>query len=335
VVLRRVVLDGTGAVRVEDWPEAAALVPGPTDLLIEPDRVGICATDLELADGSLVYLRQGLARLPITPGHEWTGIVISAGDGVVGFRRGDRVVGEPHLNCGACPTCLAGRTTLCPNRREFGIMYCDGAMASRFVFPAAHAHKLATSVDARDAALVEPLAVALRAVRRLAPGSGQEVAVVGCGTIGCLVVMLCAARGISVRAVDKRADRQAMAESCGARPVVSDQLYPFVVEASGAPAGVIAGFQLLETAGVLLALGLTGADLTPIPLDALVVGDQTCIGSLGSAGVWPEAISLIESGAVQRRKLVTHQFPLDRAADALQLLRDQGRGVGKVLITVP
>src|SRR3954462_950384 len=93
--------------------ERPARERGPGELLIAPSAVGICGTDVEIFDGSLAYFRMGLARYPIVPGHEWTGVVVDTGAGVKGFAPGDRVVGEVAIGCGVCVRCRAGRSHLC------------------------------------------------------------------------------------------------------------------------------------------------------------------------------------------------------------------------------
>ncbi|OLT14667.1 hypothetical protein BJF78_17695 [Pseudonocardia sp. CNS-139] len=160
------VLTGPGALELRAVPRPE---PGPGDLLVHPDAVGVCGTDLELFSGAMTYLASGFTAYPIVPGHEWTGVVAAVGAGVTGFAAGDRVVGECAIGCGVCPRCAAGSHHLCPDRTETGIARRAGGMAGHLVFPAASAHRLPAGADPADAALVEPLSVAYRAVRRAAP----------------------------------------------------------------------------------------------------------------------------------------------------------------------
>src|SRR3954470_8100077 len=92
--------------------------PLPGQLLIAPDAVGVCATDVELYDGTMPYLTNGFAAYPIVPGHEWTGRVVAVGSEAAGFGVGDRVVGECSIGCGACDRCGAGDYHQCPRRQE-------------------------------------------------------------------------------------------------------------------------------------------------------------------------------------------------------------------------
>src|SRR3954452_13541804 len=187
--------------------------PGPGDLLIAPAAVGICGTDVEIFDGSMAYFRDGLSAYPVVPGHEWAGVVVDAGRDVRGFSAGDRVVGEVAIGCGHCVRCRAGRPHVCATRTETGIARRDGAMATRLVFPAAHAHPV--DLPARAAALVEPTSVALNAARR-GEVAGRTVAVVGAGPIGLLVGQCARAEGAAaVLVADTRPDRLALAAQLG------------------------------------------------------------------------------------------------------------------------
>jgi L-iditol 2-dehydrogenase len=188
--------------------------PGPGELLIAPTAVGICGTDVEIFEGSLVYFREGWAKFPIVPGHEWVGDVVEVGQGVRGFSPGDQVTGETPLGCGVCSRCRAGAYHLCALRTETGILNRDGAMATRMVFPAAAAHD-ARGIPSRAAALVEPASVALNGVRR-AGASGRNVLIVGAGTIGLLAAQCARAEGAaSVRVAEAREDRLALAARMG------------------------------------------------------------------------------------------------------------------------
>ena len=103
--LRALVISGAGRYGLLDHQPPA---PGPGDLLLAPLAVGLCATDLELLDGSMVYLRDGRTRLPLVPGHEWVATVVDPGTPGTGFAVGDVVVGECSIGCGDCPVCASG-----------------------------------------------------------------------------------------------------------------------------------------------------------------------------------------------------------------------------------
>jgi 2-desacetyl-2-hydroxyethyl bacteriochlorophyllide A dehydrogenase len=306
--------------------------PGPGQLLIAPDAVGICATDLELQDGSMPYLTSGVASYPLVPGHEWTGTVIESGPGVEGFAPGDRVVGECSLGCGACDRCAVGDYHICPRRAETGIFGQPGGMQERLLFPVAGTHRVPATVGAEDAALVEPCAIAYRALARTGADAGDALLVVGAGTIGLLVAMIARARGIRVALAEVDADRAAFAASLGlevAEPEAAG--FPFVVEASGSAAGRRDAVRRCDAGGTVVLVGFAGA-IGELDLDDVVVRDITLRGSLGSPGVWPAVIELLETGELRPSLLVTHRIPLEQAEDAFRLAASRQPGVRKILV---
>jgi 2-desacetyl-2-hydroxyethyl bacteriochlorophyllide A dehydrogenase len=306
--------------------------PGPGQLLIAPDAVGICATDLELQDGSMPYLTSGVASYPLVPGHEWTGTVVAVGPGVEAFLPGDRVVGECSLGCGACERCAAGDYHICPRRSETGIFGQPGGMQERLLFPAAGAHRVPAAVRAEDAALVEPSAIAYRALARTGAGEGDPLLVVGAGTIGLLAAMIARARGVRVSLAEVDEDRAAFARSLGLEVAAPERTgFPFVVEASGSAGGRRDAVRRCDAGGTVVLVGFVGA-IEELDLDDVVVRDLTLRGSLGSPGVWPAVIELLETGALRPSVLVTHRFPLEQAEEAFRLAAAHRPGVRKILV---
>jgi L-iditol 2-dehydrogenase len=306
--------------------------PGPGELLIAPEAVGICGTDVEIFEGSMAYFRDGLAAYPVVPGHEWAGTVLETGPGADGFAPGDRVVGEVPIGCGRCVRCRAGREHLCATRTETGIARRDGAMATRLAFPAAYAHRV--ELPARAAALVEPTSVALHAARRGAV-AGRTVAVLGAGPIGLLAAQCARAEGAgTVLVADTRPDRVALAQQLGFAPLPGD-LAPDDVDVTilcaGGEAALDAALRTVRPGGTLVAVGLCGKTSIPFDFDQVVLRDLDIRGVLGSVGQWPDAIALVASGAVRAEPLVTAAFPLAQAREALDTLA--APGTLKVLVT--
>jgi 2-desacetyl-2-hydroxyethyl bacteriochlorophyllide A dehydrogenase len=307
--------------------------PGPGELLIAPEAVGICGTDVEIYEGGMAYFREGgLAAYPVVPGHEWSGTVLDTGPGVAGFAPGDRVVGEVAIGCGRCVRCRAGRPHVCATRTETGIARRDGAMATRLAFPAAHAYRV--DLPARAAALVEPASVALNAARR-GEVAGRTVAVVGAGPIGLLVAQCARAESAgTVLVADTRPDRLALAAQLGFAPLPEDagpDDVDVAILCAGGPAALAAALEIVRPGGVLVAVGLCGHPTIPFDFDRIVLHDLAVRGVLGSVGMWPDAIRLIAAGHVQAEPLVTGEFALDRVPDALAALTAPGSM--KILVT--
>jgi len=328
---RQAVLLGPNDLRIR--PQTGRTV-GPGELLITPDAVGVCGTDLELLAGTMGYLTDGGAKYPIVPGHEWTGIVDEVGPGATGFAVGDRVVGECSVGCGACATCGAGSYHLCPDRTETGILNRAGGMASMLVFPARAAHRLPPSVDPLDAALIEPLAVAYRGLHRLSAAPAGPIAIIGAGTIGLLCALAARAIGMGpVLLVEHHHARRAFAASLGFEAVgTSPDRFGQVIDASGTASGTATALQTAADGGRTVVLGLCGQPAVPVDLDSLVLRDLVLVGSLGSPGVWPEVIELVASGRVLPSTIISHEFTLDEATQAFERARDADPATRKVVV---
>lgn len=200
-------------------------------------------------------------------------------------------------------------------------------------FPAASAHRVAAHVDVADAALVEPAAVALRAVRRLAPPPGDRVLIVGAGAQGYLAAAILAQQGDSdVAVLDRRPERVERLRALGVREPEDGETFGRVLEAAGGVGSLDEARSRLAPGGRLVVVGLSGQATVPVAVDELVTKDQTMAGSVGSPGVWPEVIAMVESGALQPSALVTHVVDLTEFDEAQALLRGADPTVGKVLI---
>jgi L-iditol 2-dehydrogenase len=328
--LRALVISGAGRHALREHELGA---PRPGDLLLAPLAVGLCATDLELLDGSMVYLRDGRGHLPLVPGHEWVARVVDPGGSDSGFAAGDLVVGECSVGCGDCPTCASGAYHQCPRRQETGVLNRDGALAQQLRFPAGSTHAVPPGVAVEDAVFAEPTAVALRAVLRSGARPGSRVLVVGGGTLGWLAAAIFLdLLDADVAALDPDAARMERLAQLGVRPADPGEDFEFVLEASGSPGGVTAALGRLGPSGRLVVIGLTGVASVPVDLDRVVVNDQVVLGSLGSPGVWPQALELLGRGRVRPSALVTHRYPLDAVGEALATMAALAPGTGKVLV---
>jgi L-iditol 2-dehydrogenase len=328
--MRALVISGPGRHALSDHELPPA---GRGDLLLAPLAVGLCATDLELLDGSMVYLRDGRAHLPLVPGHEWVAQVEDPGPSDSGFAVGDLVVGECSVGCGDCPVCAAGAYHQCPRRQETGVLNRDGALASQLRFPARSTHAVPAGVAVEDAVFAEPTAVALRAVLRSGAEPGARVLVVGGGTLGWLAAaVFLDLLDADVAALEPDAGRRERLAALGVRDPDAAEVFDIVLEASGHPSGVGAALDRLGPSGRLVVIGLTGAESVSVDLDRVVVNDQVILGSLGSPDVWSRAVALLGRGRLRPSTLVTHRYPLVAVDEAVTTMRGRAPGTGKVLV---
>jgi threonine dehydrogenase-like Zn-dependent dehydrogenase/glycosyltransferase involved in cell wall biosynthesis len=309
----------------------------PNDVLIRVAYVGVCATDLEVLDGSLGYYRNGRARYPITPGHEYSGVVVKKGANVddrIGV--GDKVVGACILGCGRCAACLAGNPIACPARREVGVMNHDGAYAEHVVLRSEHVHPLRPDADLAAHALVEPLAVVHKGLGRLGALNGSDAgaryAVIGAGPIGHLVAQMLVREGRDVTVFDRDSRRLEALPSgvAGEGEITGLSRFDAVVEATGSRDALE---QVLAGSAVgarLLLLGFPYGETT-YNFENVVAADRAILGSVGSGphdfeaaiGVLPE---------LDLSPLTSSVYPLERYEDAWTAHRE--RTAVKVLLAV-
>jgi threonine dehydrogenase-like Zn-dependent dehydrogenase len=300
-------------------------------VLVEPDLVGLCGTDLEIIDGAIdpAYI-----RYPIALGHEWTGIV-AAGSPLAGRR----VVVQGIIGCGHCARCAAAETNLCEIYDEIGFTR-DGAAAGQIAVPAGLVHPLAGTVPAEDAVLTEPAAVVYRGLAKAGARPGSRVLVIGDGTIAMLAVMLARLWSPAEIAVLGRRDEQsglaaaAGAGSFGVTDVPSG--FDLVVEAAGATAAAETALAKVRRGGTVLLLGLPPHGQTvAMAADDTVNNDLTILGSFGyTSAAWRSVVTLLNSGQLRPGMLVTHRYPLAEWDQAIAALRGAAGPRGKVLLAI-
>ncbi|MFE9401608.1 zinc-binding dehydrogenase [Streptomyces sp. NPDC006530] len=332
---RAIVVDAPGSHRLVtgERPE-----PGPGEVVVRVAAAGICLSDREVYDG---HRDRGYVRYPLTPGHEWAGTVEAAGPGVDPALVGRRTVAEGFRACGRCDRCRHGETSLCEGPyAETGFTH-PGGFADHVVVPARLLHPLADDADPRAAALLEPAAVVAAAVRAGAPEMGERIAVVGAGTLGLLAVQLVS--GYSPReltVIDPRLERAELARPMGATQPLTPEAshaergrFDLVIETAGAPSTAADATLLARRGGRVVLTGMfapgaTGIDPVHLSLNQLTV--RSVFGA--SSAAWSFAVRAYTTGRIDPAALITHEFPLERYADALALVGGGDPKTGKVLL---
>ena len=317
--------------------------PGPGEILIAVACVGICGSDLHAYHG-----RHPFISLPVVPGHEFAGTVVAVGSDVDDFAPGQRVTVEPSLVCGTCTNCTHGRYNICEQLQVIGCQ-TSGAMGEYLTVPTSKALPLPDNVTWDQATMIEPLAVAVHAVRVARFQPGANVLILGAGTIGLMVLQAAKAFGAGqVMTTDLIQDRLDLALRLGADHTVNPSTTDLAL-ALEAAFGPQRADVILECVGVAATardavrvarkgtrIVLAGVFVEEVSLNLGLVQDRELelVGTLMYAGDdFSTALELVRDGTVKVDPLITHQFPLSRAAEAFATADDR-RGALKVLIQV-
>ncbi|REJ15599.1 MAG: alcohol dehydrogenase [Paenibacillaceae bacterium] len=300
--------------------------PGPGQLTVKVERVGICGTDFHIFAGTF------LSPYPLIPGHEFSGVVDKVGEGVEGFVPGDRVTADPTLLCGECEYCLTRRGNQCLKWGALGDT-TDGAMAEYVKLPARNAVKIPDTMSFAEAAFVEPVACVVHGMNRLDLKMGDRVILFGAGAMGLQLVQAIAAAGASeLVVVDVSPNKLQLALGLGAtRGVLSGELKPedfprgfdAVVDATGVPAVIERALGFLGPAGKFLQFGVApqNAEIRINPFK-LYHKDWTLIGSMAINHTFLPAFRWVKEKRIKLAPLVSKVITLEETPDFLARPKD-------------
>ncbi|RVU25478.1 L-idonate 5-dehydrogenase [Streptomyces antnestii] len=333
------VIHGAGDLRVDELPTPE---PGRGQALVAVRYGGVCGSDLH-------YWRHGgvgdfRLQEPMLLGHEVVGTVVAYGDGATGPAPGTPVAVHPATPCGTCPECVDGRRNVCRDTRYLGSAartpHVQGGFAARIAVPAGQLRALPDGLPLDQAALAEPLAVALHAVRRAGDVRGRHVLVTGAGPIGCLVVAAARAAGAAhVTATDLLPEALRYAELAGADTLVraddpEDKGWPdqvdAAVEASGVAAGLDSCLRHVRRGGVVVQLGMLPPGQSPFAGNLVVSREIELRGAFRFDTEFDDALRLLarEPGLAD---LISAVVPVADAESAFALAADRTRAC-KVLL---
>jgi alcohol dehydrogenase len=303
--------------------------PPPGGVVIEVKAAGVCRSDWHAWQG----LDPDIKSLPHVPGHEFSGTISALGEGVTKWRIGDRVTAPFACGCGSCRQCNGGNTQVCPNQYQPGVTG-PGAFAEFVVIPGAATNlvQLPEAVSfAAAASLGCRFATAYRALAHLDQAAlqpGERVAVFGCGGVGLSAVMIAAALGAEVTAIDIRDPALESAMRLGAVAArhfdeIGDLRADVTVDALGKTETCLAALNSLEPRGRHVQIGLMlGEDAKPrIPMGTIIAKELKIIGSHGmGAAAYPELLGRIANGTLTPEKLIANSISLEQLPEALHQL---------------
>jgi L-iditol 2-dehydrogenase len=345
--MRAAVYRGVNAIHLErvEVPDI-----GPRELLVKVAACGVCPTDIK-------KIQYGLVSPPRIFGHETAGEIVKVGSRLRGFKVGERVALHHHVPCLKCHACRHHAFAQCAGYKRTGITagfepagggFAEYVRVMDFVLPGVV--KIPAKNSWLEGAMLEPVNTVLKGVKMLSLLRGDTVLVAGQGPIGLMFTRLLSLQGINVIASDLIPARLRLARDFGASEALNPTAKSFerkIQQATGKrelDAGVIAvpsndvvrqAQRLLRGAGQLLLFAHTKrGDETPIDLSAICVDEKQMLGSYSSDFLLQKEVAdLVFSRKVDVRKLITHSFPLERAAEAIALAAKPSPGALKVVVT--
>lgn len=312
----------------------------PGETLLKVAAVGLCGSDLHYyKDGGI---GAAVIKAPFVPGHEF-GAYLTEDFEAKGLKRGDLVAVDPNNACGHCDFCKVGHPNLCPNVKFIGAPPFDGAMTEQIWVPTSQIVPLPAGFTADEAAMLEPLGVAIHAVDLAKPRLLERVALVGCGPIGLLILQVLNAAGAGeILAVDPLPHRQKRAAELGAARVgasvaeIRDWTHgegcPLVIEATNAPEGFRDAVLAARIGGRVVLVGIPDGDIYTLSAAeprrrGLKVKFARRMGE-----VYPRAIEMVAQRLVDVTAVVSHRATLDQTPDAFKRHAENAPGVIKTLI---
>lgn len=352
------VLHSIKSVSIEDRPIPSLRDPAH-DVLLHISQTGICGSDVH-------YWQRGrigdfVLTSPIVLGHESSGVVAAVGTAVTHLRPGDRVAVEPGVPCRRCDPCRAGAYNLCADTVFAATPPWDGTLAKYYTVAADYCYKVPDHVDMEEAALVEPVAVAVQICKVAGDLANKKVLVFGCGPIGVLCQAVARAYGagkvvgvdISQARLDfarefagsetflnpqvEKEGAEAIEKSEIAAGILKEKMElgdgaDVVLECTGAEPCIQAGVYAARKGGTYVQAGM-GKENVLFPITTACIRALNIKGSIRyTSGVYPAAVALVASGKVKVKQLVTNRYKFEEAEKAFELVKAAKEGVFKVVI---
>lgn len=308
-----------------DWTEREVPKPGPKDVKVKVEAVGICGSDLH-------YYAHGrigdyVVEPPFVLGHEASGMVVEIGSEVTDLKVGDRVALEPGITCGTCEFCRSGKYNLCPHVVFFATPPVDGVLQEYVTHPAALSFRLPEGMSAVAGAMVEPLAVGLHAANQGHAEMGQTAVVTGTGCIGLMSLLALKAKGLSkVIVVDVLDKRLAKARSLGASHTINAAREDVVAEVMRLTEGrgcdlVIETAGLAETTNQAIRYAKKGACIVlvgyskeghrDVLLELAMDKELSFATVFRYRHLYPTAIEAIAAGLIPAEDVVTNYYKFE------------------------
>ncbi|MFP4363780.1 MAG: zinc-dependent alcohol dehydrogenase [Spirochaetia bacterium] len=337
--MKQAVMSAPGVIEYRNVPVPA---PGDEDVLVKIQRIGVCGSDVHVYHGKHPY-----TSYPVVQGHEVSGIVEAVGSEVTGIKPGDKVTIQPQVVCGTCYQCRTGRYNVCESLKVMGFQ-TTGAASEYFCVHVEKIHYIPESLNLDTAALTEPLAVAVHAIRRYGNIQNKKVLVLGAGTIGNLTAQAAKAFGAETVMITDLSDfRLTLASSCGidypvnpkeldlageVQKVFSPDKMDVIFEAVGVQPTIDQAITLSRKGGDIIIIGVFG-EKPEVDLGLLQDRELQITGTLMYLeDDYKTAIRLLSENKIQTDTLITTRFKFDDYIQAYKFIENAGDEAMKVII---
>ncbi len=343
--MKALLLTAPSKLEFVDFPEPK---PAADEVVVKVHACGICGSDIHGWDGST-----GRRHPPLIMGHEASGEIVATGPQVKKWRAGDRVTFDSTIYCGACGFCRSGQVNLCESRRVVGVSPAEykqhGAFAERLALPDRILYRLPDNLPYDQAAMVEPVSIAVHAVQRTKIAPDSTAVVVGSGMIGLLVIQALRWAGAKrIVAIDLADNRLALASRLGATHTINSGRTDAAAEIARLTGGHGAdtAFEVvgltptlnlalaaLKRGGTCVTVGNLSPKTQDFPLQAVVTRELTITGTCGSAGEYPLCLDLIARGVIDVKPMIETVAPLAEGAGWFEKLsaKDGGKYMKVIL----
>lgn len=316
------------------------------DVLIRMKALGVCGSDIHYYISGKIGSQ--VVKYPFTVGHEGAGEVQAVGKGVRNIQVGDRIAIEPAMPCGECEQCLVGRPHTCRNLKFLGCPgQAEGSLSEYIVMPEGSCFKIPDSMSYDQAAISEPLAIGVYAVKLARAMKGAKIGILGFGPIGMSVLLPALAMGAEeVYVTDKIDERLKIAVASGAKLTANPDsedvvekitgevpgLLDVVFECCGQQDAIDNAVDLLKPGGKLMVIGIPGFERWSFPVDKLR-HKELCIQNVRRQNeALQPALDMMESGDIRVEAMATHRFSFENSMEAFDLVAAYKDGVMKAMI---
>jgi L-iditol 2-dehydrogenase len=337
--VKQAVMVAPGKIEIREVERPSA---GPEEVLVRIRNIGVCGSDIHVFHGKHPY-----TSYPVVQGHEVSGEVAELGPGVEGLRVGEVVTFMPQVVCGECYSCRHGMYHICDNLKVMGFQ-TNGAAQDYFLVPARLIIKVPKGISFEQAAMIEPISVAVHALGRAGEVAGKQVLVLGAGTIGNLVAQVARARGAKdVMITDLSDYRLEIARACGTRNTVNvsredlgarlvevfgPDRADLILECVGSQGTIEQAVSLARKGSRIVVVGVFG-DKPQVDLGLVQDRELTLIGTLMyQEKDYRTAVSLLEGGKIELGALVTDRYPFESYLEAYRHIDAARDRVMKVMI---